>query len=105
MSTKNKSETRKFLEKLRGGTPLTFGRLIESLRLCDEIPQTELAQKLNISKTQLCDIEKGRKLVSAERAAEFAKVMGYSVEQFVATALEDQLRQAGLKFTVDLKAP
>lgn len=103
MSIKNKSETRKIFEKLRGG-PLTFGRLIESLRLCDEISQVELAKKMNVSKSQICDIEKGRRLVSAERAAAFAKAMGYSVQQFVATAIEDQLRQAGLKFTVDLKA-
>lgn len=103
MSIKNKSETRKFFEKLRGG-PLTFGHLIESLRLCDEISQVDLAKKMNISKSQICDIEKGRRLVSAERASAFAKAMGYSVQQFVATAIEDQLRQAGLKFKVDLKA-
>lgn len=103
MIIKNKSETRKIFEKMRGG-PLTFGRLIESLRLCDEISQVDLAKKMNVSKSQICDIEKGRKLVSAERASAFAKAMGYSVQQFVATAIEDQLRQAGLKFTVDLKA-
>lgn len=103
MSIKNKSATRKIFEKLRGG-PLTFGRLIESLRLCDEISQVDLAKKMNVSKSQICDIEKGRRLVSAERASAFAKAMGYSVQQFVATAIEDQLRQAGLKFTVDLKA-
>ena len=102
MSIKNKSETRKIFEKLRGG-PLTFGRLIESLRFCDGISQVDLAKKMQISKSQICDIEKGRKLVSAERAAAFAKAMGYSVQQFVATAIEDQLRQAGLKFSVDLK--
>jgi len=103
MNIKNKSDARRFFEKLRGG-PLTFGRMIQSFRLCDEISQVNLAKKMKISKAHLCDIEKGRRMVSSERAAAFAKVMGYSVQQFVATAIEDQLRQAGLKFTVALKA-
>lgn len=103
MNIRPKSATRKFFEKLRGG-PLTFGRLVQSVRLADEITQADLAKKMKISKAHLCDIEKGRRLVSPERAALFAKVMGYSIEQFVATAIEDQLRQAGLRFSVDLNA-
>jgi antitoxin HigA-1 len=101
--TSPKSSAIKFLEGLRGG-PLTFGDMIESIRLCDEIPQAELARKMKISRAHLCDIEKGRRMVSAERAAQFAKVMGYSVNQFVATVLEDQLRKAGLKVRVRLDA-
>lgn len=100
MSTR-KSDARSFLETLRGG-PLSFGKMIESLRAADEISQTELAKKMHISRAQLCDIEKGRRTVTVERAARFAKVMGYSVNQFVAVALEDQLRKAGLKAKVHL---
>ena len=103
MSTNTKSSATKFLEGLRGG-PLTFGRMIESIRLCDEISQVDLARKMKISRAHLCDIEKGRRAVSAERAAEFARVLRYSVNQFVATALEDQLRKAGLKVRVRLDA-
>lgn len=103
MDTRHRSPSRQFLQRLRGG-PLTFGRMIESLRICDEIPQAELARKMGISRAQLCDIEKGRRPVSPERAAKFATVMGYSVSQFVSVALEDQLRKAGLKLRIDLKA-
>lgn len=102
MST-SKSAAVRFLEGLRGG-PLTFGDMIESIRLCDEISQVDLARKMKISRAHLCDIEKGRRTVSAERAAQFAKVMGYSINQFVAAALEDQLRKAGLKVRVRLDA-
>ena len=42
---------------------------MESHRLCDEISQAELARKMHISGAHLCDIGKGRRLVSAERAA------------------------------------
>ncbi|MDO8520466.1 MAG: helix-turn-helix transcriptional regulator [Deltaproteobacteria bacterium] len=104
MDTKSqKSNAVKFLEGLRGG-PLTFGRMIESFRKCDEVTQERLAHKMGISKAHLCDIEKGRRMVSPGRAAKFARVMGYMIEQFVAVAIEDQLRKAGLKMKVLLKA-
>ena len=104
MSTESqKSEAISFLESFRGG-PLTFGRMIESFRKCDEVTQEQLARKMRMSKAHLCDIEKGRRMVSAERAARFARVMGYMVEQFVAVAIEDQLRKAGIKLKVLLKA-
>jgi hypothetical protein len=59
---------------------------------------------LKISRANLCDIEKGRRHVVARKAAQFAKVMGYSVDQFVAVALEDELRRAGLPRKVTLNA-
>ena len=103
MAVNTKRSAIKFLESLRGG-PLTFGQMIQSIRLCDKISQVDLAKKMKISRAHLCDIEKGRRTVSAGRAAQFARVLGYSVNQFVATALEDQLRRAGLKVRVRLDA-
>ena len=43
MTTKKKSAIEQ-IEELGGG-PLTFGRMIESLRKCDELSQAELAAK------------------------------------------------------------
>jgi transcriptional regulator with XRE-family HTH domain len=83
---------------------LTFGRMIASVRVADDIPQTELARRLGISRANLCDIEKGRRSVTVKRAAQFARILGYSVNQFVAVAVEDQLRKAGLKVQVRLEA-
>jgi transcriptional regulator with XRE-family HTH domain len=99
----NKSEARGFLERLNKG-PITFGQLVESHRICAEISQAELARQMGISRQQMSDIEKGRRLVSVERAAKFARVLGYPVSAFVAAALEDQLRTAGLKMRVKLEA-
>jgi hypothetical protein len=48
----------------------------------------------------MSDIEKGRRFVSVERAAKFARILEYPVSAFVASALEDHLRDAGLKMTV-----
>src|SRR5438093_12065167 len=92
-----------YLNKLRG-RPLTFGRMIESLRKADEISQIALARKVGISRAHLCDIEKGRRTITVERAAQLAKVMGYSVNQFIAMALEEGLRNAGYRMHVHLEA-
>ena len=58
-----KSDTLHFLESISGGE-LTFGRLLYSIRMGDEISQVDFAKKLGISKTQLCDIEKDRRAVT-----------------------------------------
>lgn len=42
--------------------------------------------------------------VVPKRAAEFARILGYSVNQFVAVALEDELRRAGIPRKVSLGA-
>lgn len=104
MSIKNKkSHTVHFLEGLTGG-PITFGKLLESIRLGEEMTQPEFSKLLRLSKSHLNDIEKGRKAVSPERAAKFAKILGYSAERFVALSLQAQLDSAGLKLKVDVKA-
>jgi len=38
------------------------------------------------------------------RAAQFARTLGHSEHQFVALALEDQLKSAGLKMKVKIEA-
>lgn len=91
------------LERLCGG-PLTFGQAIAAIRKCDEIPQDECARRLRISKSHLCDIEKGRKAVSPERAAKWAAVLGYSETLFVQLALQAALDAAGLKYRVAIEA-
>ena len=106
MTTKvkvKKSDAVKFLEKLTGG-PLTFANMIESTRLSEELTMAQFSKKLGISVSHLNDIEKGRKAVSPERAAKFARTLGYSEKQYVRLALQDLVSQSGLKFTVDLEA-
>jgi len=42
--------------------------------------------------------------VSPERAATWAKILGYSDIQFVRLALQDQLDKAGVKMNVQVEA-
>ncbi len=104
MTTKRrKSAAVRFLENLTGG-PLTLGSAIRATREGDDLAQAEFARKLGVSRSHLCDIEKGRKPVSASRAAEFARTLGYSEQQWIQLALEDQLRRAKLNFRVQIEA-
>ena len=99
---KKKSSAVKFLEKMTGG-PLTFGKMIHSIRICDEISQSKLAEMTNISRSHLRDIEHEKRFVSIEKAIQFAKILGYSKTQFISMAIDDQHRAAGLPFVVELK--
>jgi transcriptional regulator with XRE-family HTH domain len=99
----NKSNAMRILEKITGG-PLTLGRAIESIRKSEELSQDECARKLGVSKSHLCDVEKGRKTVSSERAAKWARLLGYPESVLVRLALQGELDAAGLKYRVDIKA-
>lgn len=90
-----------YMEKKFG--PLTFSMLINSNRLSEGVSQTEFAKKLGISRQQLNDIESGRKHVSPERAAKFAKILERSISLFIKICLEDQLRSAKLKYKVTVE--
>ena len=103
MTTKRSDSTMRYLERLAGG-PLTLGNALEAIRLGEEESQADFARRLGISKAHVCDIEKGRKTVSPERAARFARLLGYGQKQFVRLALQDQLSRAGLKFRVEINA-
>jgi antitoxin HigA-1 len=103
MSTKQRGNALRILEKKMGG-PLTLGALIAAIRLGEEMTQPEFAEKLGVSKSHLNDIEKGRKPVSPERAARYAKALGYSEAQFVKLALQDLVSRGGLRFLVEVKA-
>lgn len=102
MSTK-KSNTMKNLEKITG-TSVSFRELIWSIRMGENLSQTAFAKTLKISKSHLNDIEKGRKAVSPERAAKFAKILGYSRKHFVQMALQDIVDGAGLRLKVQVSA-
>ena len=103
MTTSAKSPTMRFLESVSGG-PLTLGDLLLSIRFGEETSQADFARQLGISRSHLCDIEKGRKTVSVRRAAQFARTLGYSEAQFARLALQEMVEEAGLKLTVQVTA-
>jgi transcriptional regulator with XRE-family HTH domain len=91
-----------YFTRTRG--PLTLGRLLRSIRLGEEQSLDVFAKTLGVSKTHLSDVELGRRMVSAERAAKWAKLLGYHEGQFVELALQAAIDAAGLKLKVSVKA-
>ncbi len=92
------------IEKELLGEELTFGAAIEGLRGRDELSQVALAKKLGLSRQYICDIEKGRRLVSPEQAGRFAKAFGHPPTILVQLALQDSVRASGLKLKVSVEA-
>lgn len=93
----------RFLEKLVG-RKLSLGDLLCAIRQGEAMSQAEFAAELGVSRSHLCDLEKGRKTLSPERAARFARILGYSEAQFVRLSLQDMIQHAGLKLTVHVDA-
>jgi transcriptional regulator with XRE-family HTH domain len=101
MSTKSKTYGLKNLEKKLG--KLTVGEFIATWRSAEEMNQKELGKKIGISVSNLCDIEKGRQLVSPAKAEQIAKALGVPPQLLVRLAIEEALQEAGLKYSIDVK--
>jgi antitoxin HigA-1 len=102
-ASEKKSDAIRFLENISGG-PLTLGNAIKSIRQCEGWSQDECAKKLGVSKSHLCDIEKDRKSLSPERAARWARTLGYPQSVFIRLALQSELDAAGLKYRIAIEA-
>jgi DNA-binding XRE family transcriptional regulator len=62
-----------------------------------------MAKKLGITKSAVCEIEKGRTLVSPKAAIRYAKKAGFSETLALETCLQDQLRKANIKKRVRIE--
>ena len=100
MITKKKLSAKAILRTYLG--PVSFGEMLYSFRLTTEYSQVEMAHILGISKQELCNIEKGRKLVSVERAKAFALGLDMPPRTFAKYALQDQLTAAGIEGEVEI---
>lgn len=82
---------------------MTFGMFLRSMREADEIGLSEFASKLGLSRANLCDLEKGRKIPSPERAARIAKYLGIPEVVLIQLAIQDTLRSARLDYQVQIR--
>jgi DNA-binding XRE family transcriptional regulator len=97
MSTKAKD----FFEQEMG--PMTFGAFVVAARSNMDLSQSDLARKLKISRSMVCDIEKGRVLVSPTLAIKIAKLAGFPKKMAVQYCLQDQLRKAKIKLSISVE--
>ena len=73
------------------------------IRTTLDLTQVEMAKRLGISKAALCEIEKGRTLVSPQAACKYAKKAGFSETVALEACFQDQLRKAKIKKRVKIE--
>lgn len=78
----------------------TFGGFLRGARASLDLTQEKMAKKIKISKSSLCDIEKGRQRVSPVLALKIAKILKLSEIMAVQLALQDQLHKAKIKMVI-----
>ena len=93
---------REALEALDG--PLTLGSLLNSIRVGEEWSLADVAAKLVVPRSNVWEVEHGKRVISAAKAAKWAKLLGYSEWQFVELALQGELDAAGIKMRVHVEA-
>jgi transcriptional regulator with XRE-family HTH domain len=91
----------KDLEKRLG--KLTVGELLHSWRTSEEMSLKDFGKRIGMSVPNLCDIEKGRKGVSPEKAEQVARAIGVPSALLVRLSIEESLQAAGLRYTVEIK--
>ncbi|HEY4183911.1 MAG TPA: helix-turn-helix transcriptional regulator [Polyangia bacterium] len=96
-----KSFGSKSLERRFG--KLTLGEMLNTWRVSEDLSLKDFGRRLGMSVANLCDIEKGRKGVSPEKAEQIARAIGVPPALLVRLSIEDTLRAAGLKYKVALK--
>ena len=84
--------------------PLTFSKLARAARTSLDLTQTEMGKRLGISKSVVCDIEKGRREVSLRMAMKIADAGRISRKLAVKLCLQDKLNREKIKMTVDIAA-
>lgn len=94
-------EAGKVFEKIRG--PFSFATFMLGIRTTLGLSQVEMAKKLGISKAALCEVEKGRTLVSPKAAVRYAKKAGFSETVALEACFQDQLRRANIKKRVKIE--
>lgn len=81
-----------------------FGEFVKSIRECDEISQSELAKRMQVSLQFLNEIELGKSNVSIEFAKKIAEKLGYPHEAFVEILTNDLLKKIEIYKTLDATA-
>ncbi len=97
--------TKSYFEKLeRKYGVLSFADMLKAWREAEGMSQTAFAKKVGLSVQNLNDLEKGRRIPSASRAARIAKKLGLPEMGLIQLALKDSLVKEGFNYDVKLES-
>ncbi|MBL6991861.1 MAG: helix-turn-helix transcriptional regulator [Bacteriovoracaceae bacterium] len=100
MNTKNRAD--KIVEELLG-EPVSLCILLQGYMAQHEITQTELARRLGVTRGFVHQLIAKKRFVSLEKAAEIARTLGEPEQMFVKVALQDQVDNAELAYSVEVR--
>lgn len=97
--------TKSYFEKLeRKFGVLSFADMLKAWREAEDMSQTAFAKKVGLSVQNLNDLEKGRRIPSASRAARIAKKLGLPEMGLIQLTLRDSLMKEGFNYDVKLES-
>jgi DNA-binding XRE family transcriptional regulator len=82
---------------------ITLGRMMRSLRKCEDLTLSELAEKLDVKKQFLSAVEHGRKHVGIEFIKQFSRIVDTPANSLLEIYFRDMLRKHGLDLQVMVK--
>lgn len=82
---------------------ITLGRMMKSLRKCEDLTLSELAEKLGVNKQFLSAVEHGRKQVGIEFIKQFSRIVDTPANSLLEIYFRDMLRKHGLDLQVTVK--
>lgn len=83
---------------------LSFAMFLRVARSSLDLTQTQMAKKLGMARGTLCDIEKGRQLVSPSLARKIAKKAKLSEAIAIKSCFQDQLKKAKINMKIEVIA-
>jgi transcriptional regulator with XRE-family HTH domain len=75
---------------------MTFGKLLRTWRVCENLTQTNVAKQLGVSTQMVSQYETGKRLPSIREAVRLAELLGFSAGQAIRFVLAEQIAQAGV---------
>lgn len=82
--------------------PLSFAVFMRVARTALGLTQEQIGKRLGLSRSNVCDIEKGRHLVSTDLAIKVARKAGLPEKLALQACLQDQVRKAGSTAKVEV---
>lgn len=62
---------------------MSIGENIKKIRIKNEMSQVELAEKINVTQSMLCQIERGTKTVSLPLSTEIAAALDCTLDELI----------------------
>lgn len=101
MTTNKNSSLRKLEKTLK--IKLTASLAIQSFRMAKDLSQSALAKKINVARNVICDLEKGRRIVTPELALKIARTLKIDEDILLTLVFQETLNKLGKKRIVELK--